>query len=136
MNEKISIEPIGYIETKYQERKGTPPQGRESKESYGTICMRSEFVDGIRDLKEGMEITIIFNFHKSKDYKLITEARLSPVPLGVFATRSPDRPNRIGITDVKIKKIGDGKIEFIGADMLDGTPVIDIKPSFSQIYTK
>lgn len=134
MKDKIIIEPIGYIKTKYIERKGTPPQGKESVESYGSILMQPKFAEGICDLKVGMKITVIFNFHKSKDYKLITEARLSPTPLGVFSTRSPDRPNRIGITDVEIINIEDGKIDFIGADMLDGTPVIDIKPSFKEIY--
>lgn len=136
MDDKIILEPIGYIQTKYKERKGTPPQGRESTESYGSILMRDEFVEGICDLKSGMGITIIFNFHKSKGYKLVTEARLSPVPLGVFSTRSPNRPNSLGITDVKITNIEEGRIDFIGADMLDGTPVIDIKPSFNEIYSK
>lgn len=130
MNNKIDIEPIGYINTKYKERKGTPPQGNESKDSFGAINMLPAFKDGIQDLKIGMNITIIFNFHHSRDYKLVTEARLSPVPLGVFSTRSPDRPNFLGITVVEIVDITESSIKFLGADMLDGTPVIDIKPTY------
>lgn len=129
MKEKISIEPIGYIYTKYEDRKNTPPQGRESEESHGYIQIEKDFLDGICDLKENTYITIIFYFNRSKGYKLITPSRLSIEPMGVFSTRSPDRPNSLGITSVKITKIEKDKIFFLGADMLNKTPVIDIKPT-------
>jgi len=128
MDNKIIIEPIGYIETKYNMRKGVPAQGQESANSRGVIVMRDEFVEGIRDLKQGNNITVIFNFHKSKGFELTTIPYLSDTPVGIFSTRSPDRPNGIGITVVQIIKVEGNKIEFIGADMLDGTPIIDIKP--------
>ena len=132
MADEIIIKPVGYIRSKYTRREGTPFQGRESTGSCGTIEMLPEFKDGIRDLKAGMKITVIFNFHLSQGYTLITAARKSPEPRGVFSTRSPDRPNSLGITTVEIVSITDGRIEFLGADMLDGTPVIDIKPGFKS----
>ncbi|MBK5254113.1 MAG: tRNA (N6-threonylcarbamoyladenosine(37)-N6)-methyltransferase TrmO [Peptostreptococcaceae bacterium] len=129
MKSEFTINAIGYINSEYAERKQAPHQGKESKNSLGTIEMLPEYKDGIRDLRAGMKITVIFCFHLSKGYELITRARLSPVPMGVFSTRSPDRPNSLGVTEVEILEINDNKISFAGADMLDGSPVIDIKPS-------
>lgn len=129
---EFTIRPIGYIETEYNERKGTPPQGFETEESRGTIVMEPDFQEGIRDLKKGMRLTVIFCFHRSEGYQLITPSRMSPVPVGVFSTRSPNRPNSLGVSEVKIIDIAENKIIFEGADMLNGTPVIDIKPSLSN----
>ncbi len=123
------IKPIGYIKTEYIERGEAPPQGSRTKSSFGYIKMEPEFLEGIRDLKSGMTITLVFYFHKSEGYSLITKSRMSIHPVGVFSTRSPDRPNCIGITEVLIRSVDNNIIEFQGADMLDGTPVIDIKPS-------
>lgn len=130
---EYKIKPIGYIKTKYKDRKDTPSQGANVKSSLGCIQIEEEFLEGIRDLKSGMNITVVFYFNQSKGYKLITKGRMSPVPVGVFSTRSPDRPNSIGITEVVIREIKDNIIEFRGADMLDGTPVIDIKPTLSNL---
>ncbi|MBM9519823.1 tRNA (N6-threonylcarbamoyladenosine(37)-N6)-methyltransferase TrmO [Desulforhopalus vacuolatus] len=132
MADEIIIKPVGYIRSKYTRRAGTPFQGRESTGSCGTIEILPEFKDGIQDLKVGMKITVIFNFHLSTGYTLITLARNSSVPRGVFSTRSPDRPNSLGITTVEIVRTAEGRIDFLGADMLDGTPVIDIKPGFES----
>ena len=126
---EYKIKPIGYIKTKYKEFDNTPSQGAKVKSSLGYIQMEEEFLEGIRDLKSGMNITLVFYFNQSKGYSLITNSRMSNVPVGVFSTRSPNRPNSIGITEVIIREIRGDIIEFKGADMLDGTPVIDIKPS-------
>jgi len=80
-------------------------------------------------LKPGDKITVAFHFHLSKGFELTTVPYLSDTPAGVFSTRSPDRPNGLGITVVDISGIEENRIEFTGADMLDGSPVIDIKPS-------
>ncbi len=129
MNHKIEMQAIGYIHTKYDMRNGTPPQGAEAEDSRGEIHMREEFVEGIQSFEEGARVTVLFHFHKSKGYELITTPYMSDVPAGVFSTRSPDRPNGIGITQVIITAVEKNKICFVGADMLDGTPVLDIKPS-------
>ena len=126
---EYKIKPIGYIKTKYKEFDNTPSQGAKVKSSLGYIQMEEEFLEGIRDLKSGMNITLVFYFNQSKGYSLVTNSRMSNIPVGVFSTRSPNRPNSIGITEVIIREIRGDIIEFKGADMLDGTPVIDIKPS-------
>ena len=128
MDKIINIEAIGYIQTEYLTREGTPSQGINSINSYGSIVIKDKFIEGIQGLKSGDLITIIFNFHKSTGYKLTLIPRKRNTPTGVFCTRSPDRPNGLGITVVEITKIEGRNIEFIGADMLNGTPVIDIKP--------
>lgn len=126
--DKITIEPIGYLYTRYKIRQDTPSQGRNSENSLGTIVIKSKFEEGIRGIKQGDKITILFYFHKSKGFELTTIPYHSDKPTGVFCTRSPDRPNGIGITVVDVTDVRDNKIEFIGADMLDETPVLDIKP--------
>lgn len=128
MNHKIEIEAIGYINTKYSTREGVPHQGGESDESYGSITIRDEFLEGIKSLKPADKITVIFNFHKSQGFELTTIPFISKTPVGIFSTRSPDRPNSLGITVVEIIRVEQNCIEFKGADMLDGTPVVDIKP--------
>ncbi len=124
----INFEAIGYIKAEYITRKGTPSQGQNSTDSHGTIVIRDKYIEGIQGFKPGDQITVIFNFHKSTGYKLTIVPHQRDTPTGVFATRSPNRPNGVGITIVEITKVEDANIEFIGADMLDGTPVIDIKP--------
>jgi tRNA-Thr(GGU) m(6)t(6)A37 methyltransferase TsaA len=129
MSNKIIFESIGHIETKYKDRSDTPTQGMESTDSCGVIVMGDKFVEGVRDLKIGDEITVLFQFHKSENYEMTIIPFRENTPTGVFSTRSPDRPNGIGITVVKIIEIEGKRITFLGADMIDGSPVIDIKPS-------
>ena len=128
MDNMMHFEAIGYIKTKYIEREDTPSQGQNSTDSHGTIIIREEFIEGIQGFKPGDKITVIFNFHKSTGFKLTIVPYRQDTPIGVFCTRSPDRPNGVGITIVEIIKVDKANIEFIGADMLDGTPIIDIKP--------
>lgn len=128
MNHKIEIEAVGYIDTKYRSREGVPHQGVESDESYGSITIRDKYVEGIKSLKANDKITVIFNFHKSEGFELTTIPFISDIPVGIFSTRSPDRPNSLGITVVDVVKVEKNRIDFKGADMLNETPVIDIKP--------
>ncbi len=128
MEDKFTIEPIGYLQTKYNIRQGTPRQGKNSENSFGRIIIKSKYAEGIKGIKQGDKITILFHFHKSKGFELTTIPYRSDTPTGVFCTRSPDRPNGIGITVVEVTNVIDNNIEFKGADMLDETPVIDIKP--------
>jgi tRNA-Thr(GGU) m(6)t(6)A37 methyltransferase TsaA len=129
MSNKIIFESIGNIESNYKDRSDTPTQGMETTDSRGVIVMRDEFEEGVRGLNVGDDIKVLFQFHKSKDYKMTIVPFRENTPTGVFCTRSPDRPNGIGITVVKITEIEGKRITFLGADMIDGSPIIDIKPS-------
>lgn len=136
MEKDIVIVPIGYIQSEYEESKDVPHQGRCFTESVGAIVMLPEFQLGIQDLKVGQNIEVIFNFNRSRGFSLITPARMGPSPRSVFSTRSPNRPNSLGITIVKILNIDENKITFAGADMLNNTPVIDIKPALTEKLVK
>lgn len=136
MEKDIVIVPIGYIQSEYEESKDVPHQGRYFAESVGVIVMLPEFQLGIQDLKVGQNIEVIFNFNRSRGFSLITPARMGPSPRSVFSTRSPNRPNSLGITIVKILNIDENKITFAGADMLNNTPVIDIKPALTEKLVK
>jgi tRNA-Thr(GGU) m(6)t(6)A37 methyltransferase TsaA len=127
-HKQILLDPIGYIESEYRDNKSTPHQGYLKKDSHAKIVMRPKYKDGIKDLKTGMRITVIFNFHKSKGYKLNGPSRMSSKPVGVFTTRSPNRPNSLGVTVVEVLDVIDNTIYISNADMMDGTPVVDIKP--------
>ncbi len=127
--EEIIMKPVGFISSPYEELDQIPSQGSMASEVVMSAKILQEYLEAMRDLKVGDLITIIFRFHKTAVTKNIVFSHREKVERGVFSTRSPLRPNGIGITHVKIKEIDKDGIYFIGGDMLNGTPVLDIKPS-------
>jgi len=96
----------------------------------GVAEIYPQFMDGLLDLDGFSHAVLLYNFHKQKDYKLRVKPFMDEKEHGVFATRSPKRPAAIGMSIVRLLKIQENKIFFQGADMLDGSPLIDIKPFF------
>ncbi len=94
-----------------------------------TIRIYPEYVPGLTDLAPGDRILLLFHFHLSKDYDLITFARGRQKIPGVFNSHSPRRPNGIGITEVSIVSLREGELVVDGGDLLPGTPILDIKPA-------
>ena len=133
INREIIIEPIGVIHTPFTINDRIPRQGRLSEETEGHIELDSKFIEGLLDLEAFTHIILIFHFHESKFYDLVQKPKRDNVPHGIFATRTPQRPTGIGLTTVKLKSIKNNIIEFYGADMIDGTPLLDIKPYISDI---
>lgn len=125
---EIKFDPIGYIESPYKNIAGIPKQSIYEQVNKGTIVLHDEFMEGARDIEAGQYIVIVFYFHQSKKCDLVQIPRDKTQPKGVFSTRSPHRPNGVGISIVKVISTTGKNIEFLGVDMLDGTPVIDIKP--------
>lgn len=131
----IMVKPIGYIETDYKtlEDLNIPPFKKESPyhnaDITGTIHIYDDYVPGIKDIQPGSSVMLIFYFNQSEDYQLVAPSPISENPIGVFSTRSPHRPNGIGVTTVHIIHTSDNKMIFQGVDMLDGTPLLDIKPN-------
>ncbi len=119
---------IGIIHTPFKMVAGMPVQSALAKGIKGTVVMDDEFVEGLLDLDGFSHIFLIYWFHQSKDYELQVVPFLDQQSHGLFATRAPKRPNRIGLSVVKLIKIEGNIIEFENADMLDGTPLLDIKP--------
>ena len=126
MSNKIEVEPIGYILSDYKERAITHAQVVNTPRGKAIIKILPQYLKGITGLEVGMKITVVFNFHKSKGYKL-TYTRDNGDTYGVFALHAPNRPNAIGISLVTILNIKDNMITIDNSDMIDGTPVLDIK---------
>jgi tRNA-Thr(GGU) m(6)t(6)A37 methyltransferase TsaA len=122
---EIIMKPIGYIKTSYTDDEIMPRQSIDSMDEVGTIEILDEYKDGIKDIEAGSYVTLLFYFHKSDQWSLISKRRDNK---GIYSTRSPRRPNGIGMSIVKIASVENSKIKFFGVDMLDGTPVLDIKP--------
>jgi tRNA (adenine37-N6)-methyltransferase len=124
----MKIEPIGIIHTPFEISEGMPIQSKGGSGIRGTIIVKDEYVAGLKDLDGFSHIYLIYWFHQSEGYALKTKPFLDDQPRGVFATRAPRRPNPIGLSVVKLIGIQGAEISIEGVDMLDQTPLLDIKP--------
>jgi tRNA-Thr(GGU) m(6)t(6)A37 methyltransferase TsaA len=125
--DEIKFKPIGKISTPHKKPEGTPIQPAVS-DAKGTVELLPEFVEGLKDIDGFSHLVLLFHCHRAGNYKLIVEPFMDDTPRGVFATRAPSRPNSIGVSVVKLLKVKDNKLIVEGVDMLDGTPLLDIKP--------
>ena len=118
----ICYKTIGVIRTPFQESKGMPIQSTFSK-TEGIVVLKSGYNSAIKGLKEFSHIILIYHFHKAKPSELVVKPFLSTENLGIFSVRAPNRPNPIGISIVRLKKIyvenGETKLVVDGVDMLD-----------------
>lgn len=134
MTKEIIIKPIGRIETPFKTREDLNIPPYKSEAPYrdpritGIINIFDEYLEGISDIEPGSLAMLIFHFDRSEGYNLTTNSPRFDEPVGVFSTRSPYRPNGIGVSIVRFISIDGSKITFNGVDMLDGTPLLDIKP--------
>jgi len=125
---EIIYKPIGLIRTPFKELSLVPMQSIKARNIDGYIEIYPEYAEGLKDLEGFSHLIILFHMHKVKDFSLIVKPEISSEMRGVFSTRSPKRPNPIGFTVVKLIKIESLIISIRGVDMLDSTPLIDIKP--------
>lgn len=128
MSATIEVRPIGVVRSRFTERTGVPIQTSAALEERGRIELRPELVRGLADLAGFEYLFLLTHFHLGKEESLEVVPFLDAVARGVFATRAPNRPNRIGLSIVRLLSIEGAVIEFAGNDMVDGTPVLDIKP--------
>ena len=131
--DEITMKPIGVIQA-YPDRNSAPMQGILQKGSYGELTVFDEYLEGIRDIEAGDWCIFTFYFHLSDRCKLVTVSGRSGLEKGIYSTRSPSRPNGIGISVVRVVNRQGGTIYFEGADMIDGTPLLDIKPYDSALH--
>ena len=128
----IVYKPIGIIHTPFKEQKDTPIQPRRGKGIQGTAEVFPEYKEALSDLDGFSHIYLLFHFHRSEGYKLKVIPYLDDTPRGLFATRAPRRPNQIGLSIVKLIKIVNTTLYIEDIDILDGTPLLDIKPYIPQ----
>ena len=129
--EEILLSPIGYVNCKQKDRYEAPRQATHAKNAKGFIQLKKyhNFEQAVRDLEGFERIWLIYYFHINDGWKpLISPPRFHEKKVGVFSSRSPFRPNPIGLSCVKLDRVDNLKIYISELDLLDGTPIIDIKP--------
>ena len=122
------LSPIGIIHSPYKEQKGVPIQPVFSEDVTAEIEVYFEFQQGLKDLDGFSHIILLYLFHESKDYRLLCRPFLDNEERGLFSTRAPRRPNPIGLSVVELLKIEKNIITIGSPDMIDNTPLLDIKP--------
>ena len=127
MNE-IVYKPIGTIHSPFKNPKGMPIQPTGAKGITGTVDVFPEYCAGLKDMEGFSHIILIYHFHLSDGYSLEVTPYLDKNTHGVFATRIPGRPNPIGISVVRCVKVEGCIVHIQDVDILDGTPLLDIKP--------
>ena len=121
------LRPIGEIHTPFIDKRDTPIQASRSTAT-GQVEVYPAYVHGLRDLDGFSHIILLYAFHRSVDYALSVTPFLDDQERGLFATRYPERPNPIGLSIVRLLTVHDNLLDIEGVDMLDGTPLLDIKP--------
>ena len=130
---EIIYRPIGTIHTPFAERKGTPIQPAAASGALGRIELDDCYREGLKDLDGFSHMILLYHFHRSSGYQLEVTPFLDNQPRGLFSTRAPKRPNAIGLSVVRLTSIREGVLEVADVDMLDGTPLLDIKPYVPQL---
>ena len=128
MTMQATYRPIGIIHSEHTVAEKTPIQPIYAQGCKGQVEIFTEFAEGLRDLDGFSHIYLIYNFHQSPPAKLIVKPFLQDAEHGVFATRAPCRPNAIGLSVVELEKVEGRILHVNGVDILDGTPLLDIKP--------
>ncbi|MFN8944407.1 MAG: tRNA (N6-threonylcarbamoyladenosine(37)-N6)-methyltransferase TrmO, partial [Pseudobdellovibrionaceae bacterium] len=131
--EPLQISPLGFFKSDLNEismnkKISSPRQSGLHRGQSGVITLKAKYREGLQDLQDFNYVWIIFHFHLNTTWKPLVLPPRSTKKRGVFATRSPYRPNPLGISCVQIKKIDGLKIHIADSDLIDGTPIFDIKP--------
>ena len=124
----IEMNPIGIIHTPFRQLEGMPIQPAGAAGVKGTVEVYEKFRAGLKDLDGFSHIILLYIFHRSQGFKLEVIPYMDTQPRGLFATRAPKRPNPIGLSTVELDRIENGNLHVRNADILDGTPLLDIKP--------
>src|SRR4051812_12236661 len=130
MRKRLTLSPIGVVHSPFKDKRSAPRQPAGAPEVRGTIELLPDtrYRHALRDLGEWSHIWVLFWFDRNADWKPTVLPPRSTKKRGVFATRSPHRPNPIGMSAVKLERIEGRVLHVCGLDILDGTPVLDIKP--------
>jgi len=129
----VEYRPIGTFHTDLSPQTGAPRQGIITPENKGVIEIHQEYQEALRNLDKCEYIIVLYHMHLSKEWRSIVRPPNSTRDFGLFATRSPNRPNSIGLAVIKLDHIDRGRIYVSGVDAFDGTPVLDIKPWLPSI---
>jgi len=133
---RLVLEPIGIIHSPYVEPEGTPIQPAAAEGVLGSVDVFPVYVPGLQDLEGFSHIILVYRFHLAGPPALQVTPFLDDHVHGVFATRAPARPNAIGLSVVRLLGIDCGSLAICDMDVLDGTPLLDIKPYVPEFDTR
>ena len=125
---EVTYKAIGTIHSPFTDLSGMPIQPTSESSAEGWIELDPQFAEGLKDLEGFSHIYLIYHLHKVAQTKLIVTPFLDTEPRGVFATRAPSRPNPIGLSLVKLVRVERNRVYVDQIDVLDGTPLLDLKP--------
>jgi tRNA (adenine37-N6)-methyltransferase len=126
--ETMEFSPIGIIHSPFTELENMPIQPAGAAGIKGTVEVFDNFEAGLKDLDGFSHIILLYYFHRSRSFNLHIVPFMDSEPRGLFATRAPNRPNPIGLSIVQLDKIEDGVLHVRNVDIIDNTPLLDIKP--------
>jgi tRNA-Thr(GGU) m(6)t(6)A37 methyltransferase TsaA len=129
----IVYKPIGVIRSPFSTLEGMPIQPSAARGIKGTVVLNEEYVEGLSDLEGFSHAYLLYHFHLSKAFKLRVVPFLDDQQRGLFSTRAPNRPNPIGLSVVRLNRIESNRIDIENVDVLDGTPLLDIKPYVAEM---
>ena len=132
----IKYKPIGVIHSPFKEPKGTPIQPAGAKGTDGIVEIFQEYTEGLKDIEGFSHIILLYHFHLSKESALTARPYMDNETHGVFAMRGPSRPNPIGISVVRLVKVEGNMLHIRDVDIVDGTPLLDIKPYVPEFDTR
>src|ERR1700675_1671480 len=127
------MRPIGYVRSPYQHPKDVPRGLGAKHDAEGILDIFAELEPGLTDIEGFSHLFVLWAFDRSEGYELLGTPPSDDRPHGVFATRSPYRPNPIGLTVVELLRREGPRLHVRGVDMLDGTPILDLKPYLSGV---
>jgi tRNA-Thr(GGU) m(6)t(6)A37 methyltransferase TsaA len=129
----VTLQPIGYVGSPYQQTSEVPRGLGARHDAEGTLNILPEFEPGLLDIEGFSHLYVIWAFDRATGFDLVGCPPTDPRPHGVFATRSPRRPNPLALTVVELLSRRGGTLHVRGVDMLDRTPILDIKPYLSSV---
>jgi len=132
----VVFRPIGIIHSALKKKEETPIQPVYARGIKGSVEIFDEYTDGLHDLEGFSHIYLLYHFHKAGDVRLVVRPFVDDMPRGVFATRAPCRPNPIGVSLVRLNQIRGDILDIEDIDVLDGTPLLDIKPYISRFDSR
>jgi len=132
---EIRYKPIGFVNSPFQEIVEMPIQASRASEIRGTIEILPDFEKGLKDLEGFSHVILLYHFHQVKSARLVVTPFLDSERHGIFATRAPTRPNPIGLSVVRLLKREGNVLHIANVDVVDGTPLLDIKPYISEFDT-
>ena len=128
MIDTITYRPIGIIHSPFKETVGMPIKAAAATGVAGSIALEPSYVEGLKDIEGFSHLILLYHLHLVREFKLTVHPYLDDVPHGIFATRAPRRPNPIGLSIVRLVGVNGAQLEIQDVDVVDGTPLLDIKP--------